>query len=135
MPKKDRAKQPAPFLITAEASIETSVTIASEHMPPEDPDRLVISEFSAYTLVENDRASKILDSIRFCRVRNTYDKEIAIWEIGFAPLAPQIAKDWYTSFRRILIRHENAHEKTGVAPKSAIERRLEKCLKDLEIWK
>lgn len=65
LPKKDKAKQPAHFPITAEASIEMSVTIASEHMPQEDTDRQVITEYSAFMLVENIRANKILDSIRF----------------------------------------------------------------------
>ena len=86
-------------------------------MHPEDLDRLVISEFSALTLIENEN-DKALDSIQFCRVRNKYDEVIT--------LAPQSKIDWYTSFRRTLIQHENALEKKGAAPKNAFVRRLEK---------
>ena len=64
-------------------------------------------------------------------MRNTYDKERTILEIGFAPLAPQLAKDWHTIFRKLLTRYENAVEKNGAAPKS----RFEICLKDFDIWK
>ena len=102
LPKKDMAKQSAPYLITAEATIETFVTIANERMHPRDPDRLVMSQFSAFTLIENEN-DKALGSIRFCRVRNKYDEVIE--------LAPQLAIDWYTSFRRTLIQHENAIKK------------------------
>jgi hypothetical protein len=36
--------------------------------------------------------------------------------------------------RALVIQHCNGVEKTGVAPKTAVERRIEKVLKDLRIW-
>ena len=65
MLKKERAQQRPPFLLTAETPIEMYVTIAADHTSPDDPDRGVISSFSTEMLVEQNRATTIMDANRF----------------------------------------------------------------------
>ena len=106
-----------------------------KELPDGDPDRQAICKFLMETLSAENRAQAIMDSIRFCRIRNTYDRGTAMWEIGFTPLSTPEVKAWYLAFRRLMVSKMGAEEKTGIAPKTAIERRLEKCLRDLGIWK
>ena len=137
LPKEDRKELPQPFIVAAEALVTSCATLASEKLDDANLDRRRIVQYADLIngMGEEDRQAKLLEDWRYVRTKGTWDRTTAIIEIGLGPLAGQQARDCYKGIRQLMIRHGAARELTGIAPMSAIERRISHTLKQLKVWK
>ena len=136
MSREEKQRQPPPYLIAAEAMVFSARDLAKEHWDENNEDRQRLSQF-AEKLEKTDPEEQmnfLTETFRYSRVRNTWNKSKCMLEIGLAPLASDESKKYWVSLRKLCITKLEGQEKLGVAPKSAVERRIETLLKQLRVW-
>ena len=137
IPRETKKDLPPPFAMVAEALISEAHEMGCKHLPAENPDRLHLSLFYNRMMEcePTERICLIMEGLRFVRARNTWDKKFSMIEIGLSPIAAESTKLWFKALRRTLVTYEAGIEKMGVAPKTAIECRIEKILHELNVWR
>ena len=136
MSREEKQRQPPPYLIAAEAMVFSARDLAKEHWQEGNVDRQHLLEY-AEALEKTDpeeQTNFLTATFRYTRVRNTWNKSKCMLEIGLAPLASEASKKYWVSLRKLCITKLEGQEKLGVAPKSAVERRIETLFKQLKVW-
>jgi hypothetical protein len=77
---------------------------------------------------------EILDTVRYARFRSCHDPRKVIMEVGHVGLSEEAEYIWRLT-RHLLVQHCGGCIKAGVAPKSALIRRVEASLRRLKVWR
>jgi len=131
MSKEERRLAPFPFVVAAEAAIEESVIPAKATFTSNNPDLQVIIEYAAHLDAIKDSAMRtdfIVSEWMYVRQRTTWTKKECVIEFGLSPFVSEQGKLYFRALRKLRIATECC-ELMGVAPMSAIERRIEQTLK------
>ena len=137
MSKEERRECPQPFIVAGEALVQAAADMASAKL---ESSSNVLQRITAYAsaldmMAEDEKAETLLQDFRYVRQRSTWEKGSAILEIGLGPLASDSARSFFKALRQFIVAEKLGRELTGIAPMTAIERRIASVLKDLKVWK
>jgi hypothetical protein len=132
--EEDRASAPPAHPLKWEAFIEWVSAELSE-VAPDSPEA---SDFKKYC--DNLRATEpiakawmIADDVRYFRTRSIFKQHRMMLEVGIK-WSPQTERLWSVA-RQVLVQKHKCVIKAGIAPKSNIERRIERELVRIRAWR
>jgi hypothetical protein len=131
LPLEMRQTMPPPFVLVWKRVVEWGKgVIAKDPHKWAEAAQLFAAYEEQFSKIEdqNERALAVAATVRYCRIRTTFRKERRILEVA-AHLETGADKVWEQL--RLMMETLGATRKHGIAPKSGIERRVEKVLKKL----
>jgi hypothetical protein len=127
------------YIIVYYRIVEHGYEVATQHLAKESAELQRFTEY--WQKLENLKLKdpklldqEIIDTVRYARFRTCHDPRRILMEVGHVGLAPEA--EWIWKFTRyLLVKHCNGDIKAGVAPKSALIRRVEASLRRLKVWR
>jgi hypothetical protein len=137
--KEQIAAQPPTYTRVYWQIVSHGYVVAKEMMEAESQG---LRRFTAYyaklqALMAQSEATlyeEIQATVRFARFRTCHNPKLAIMEVGHVGMSEEAEFSWRLT-RHLLVQFFDAKVKAGVAPKSALIRRVEASLRRLKVWR
>jgi hypothetical protein len=137
LPKEKQSTMPPPY-----ALVWLALTAWAKVQATFDPNKwpkllpaLVEYENAIKANCEDDPIQQmwnVTETVRYCRVKTTYDPQRRLLEVGTGLEGG--AAEILALIREGPLRAAGAVKKKGIAPKSGLERRVERVLRRLRVW-
>jgi hypothetical protein len=119
--------------------VKHGFAVAKEMLQPESPGLLRFTAYFEKLLAlkeesDNKLYEEIQNTVRYARVRTCHNPKLVIMEVGHVGLSEEATFCWKLA-RHLLVSHFDAQIKAGIAPKSALIRRVEASLRRLKVWR
>jgi hypothetical protein len=139
MSKSAIAERGPTYIVVYYRIVEHGHELANTHLAHDAPE---LQRFNAYWQKLEELKNKdpklldqeILDTVRYARFRTCHDPRKILMEVGHVGLSAEAEWIWRLT-RHLLVKHCNGDIKAGVAPKSALIRRVEASLRRLKVWR